>query len=147
MATISGGDKLQAALDKIARNLTKASSVEIGFMDSATYPDGIPVALVAAVNEFGRPSVGQPPRPFFRNAIADNREYWPSDVGAALKATDYDAARALDLVGQEIQEEIVSSIVDFSGVPLSPATIKKKGFEKQLVDTGVMMRSVTHRVK
>ena len=68
MAAISGGDKLQRALDRIAKNLSKAASVEIGFAENATYPDGTSVALVAALNEFGTGKI--PPRPFFRNMVA-----------------------------------------------------------------------------
>jgi HK97 gp10 family phage protein len=145
MATISGGDKLQSALDGIARNLDKAVSVEVGFMEGATYPDGTSVPLVAALDEFG--TAKSPPRPFFRNAIAQNSAKWPKNLATALRAMNYDTAKALDLVGQEIQEELQDSIRSNTPPPNAPATVEKKGFDRTLIDSSVMLNSVTHRVK
>ncbi|NWC11933.1 hypothetical protein HX776_24405 [Pseudomonas agarici] len=48
-----GGEALQKYLDNIAKNLTKGDALKVGFLENATYPDGTPVAMVAAVNEFG----------------------------------------------------------------------------------------------
>lgn len=48
-----GGEALQKYLDNIAKNLTKGDALKVGFLANATYPDGTPVAMVAAVNEFG----------------------------------------------------------------------------------------------
>ena len=158
MVALNGGDKLEAALAKIAKNLTKASSVEVGFLEGATYPDGTSVPLIAALNEFGVPSHNQPPRPFFRNAIADNSEKWPKNIATALKRNDYDAAIALDLVGAEIESEIRDSIETLTSPPLAPSTIAAKsrggitkisgvlGPEKPLIDTGHMWNSVDHKV-
>lgn len=54
----------------------KGMKLEVGFFETATYPDGAKVAEVAASNEFGVPSRNQPPRPFFRQAITNNKEDW-----------------------------------------------------------------------
>jgi hypothetical protein len=57
MASVTGGDKLQAHLKALAGNLASAGSapsVSIGFLEGGSYPNGGPsIALVAAVNEFG----------------------------------------------------------------------------------------------
>jgi hypothetical protein len=50
---VTGGNKLEAALRNIADKLAKASKVNVGFLEDATYPDGTPIAYIAAVNEFG----------------------------------------------------------------------------------------------
>jgi hypothetical protein len=53
---ISGGDKLQAYLAKIAGNVgatTGGPTVRVGFLSGKTYPDGTPVAYIAAIQEFG----------------------------------------------------------------------------------------------
>jgi hypothetical protein len=144
--SIKGGDKLEAALRKIAAGLSNGASVEVGFMGGATYPDGTSVPLVAAFNEFGVPSHGQPPRPFFRNAIAKGSPVWPKNIATALKSSDYDAARALDLVGVSIEDEIRMSITELVSPPLAQSTIDRKGFPKPLIDTGTLLGSVTHRV-
>ena len=147
MTTISGGDKLRAALDKIARKLKSGGTVRVGFLEGATYPDGTSVALVAAINEFGAPSRGQPPRPFFRRMIAAKQGEWPAAIEAGLKANDYDVARTLAQAGEGIAGQLRQSIVDLVDPPLAASTIKAKGSSKPLVDTGHMLNSVEFEVE
>ena len=56
MATVTGGDRLQAALAEINARLASAGpapSVKVGFLEGSTYDDGTSVPMVAFVNEFG----------------------------------------------------------------------------------------------
>jgi hypothetical protein len=147
MASLKGGDRLEAALNEIARGLSTAASVDIGFLEGATYPDGTSVPMVAAINEYGRSKVGQPPRPFFRNMIKAKSREWPDAVAALLKANDYDAARTLAKTGDAIKGQLQQSITTFISPGLAPSTIANKGFDKPLVDTGVMLNSIDYRVK
>lgn len=50
---VTGGLKLEAALKRIAKKVSTASNVKVGFLEDATYPDGTPIAYVASINEFG----------------------------------------------------------------------------------------------
>lgn len=52
-ATFSGGAALEAKLREIAAKVGKPNAVRVGFLENATYPDGTPVALIAATNEYG----------------------------------------------------------------------------------------------
>jgi hypothetical protein len=143
---IGGGDKFAEALRSRGNSAGRARTVRVGFLKGATYPDGTSVALVAAINEFGAPSRGQPPRPFFRNMIAEKQAEWPKAIAALLKANDFDAERTLDLVGQAIVGQLQESIQKLVDPPLKPSTIARKGFSKPLIDHGVMIRSVSHEV-
>lgn len=145
MVQIKGGDKLEAALAKIAKNVTKAAAVDVGFLEDATYPDGTSVAMVAALNEFGHGTT--PPRPFFRTMIQQKSPEWPKTIATQLKETEYDAAKTLGRMGEGIKGQLQQAIADYVGAPLSPTTVAKKGNAKQLVDTGHMMRSADYRVK
>lgn len=147
MAEIKGGTKLQAALDQLAKGLDKGASVQVGFFAGTTYPDGTPVATVAAIQNFGAPSQGIPPRPFFSNMIAEKSPEWPAALAANLKATNYDAAKAMDRMGQGIQGQLQKSILDTNSPPLAQSTIDRKGSSKPLIDTGLMARSVGYEVK
>ncbi len=147
MATIKGGDKLARALADIGAKLGQHPTLRAGFLAGATYPDGTSVPMVAAIQEFGAPSRNIPPRPFFRQMIAAKSGEWPDTVKRALLAKDYDAAAALALTGEVIRGELQDSIRSFSGVPLAPSTVKAKGFDKALVDTGTMLNSVDYEVK
>jgi hypothetical protein len=143
----TGGDKLRAQLEKLARRVRKKAVLEVGYPAGARYPNGTSLAMVAAVQDFGAPSRGIPPRPFFRNAVKAGEEHWGSDLGKMLKATGYDAEVALGQLGEQIKGEIQQSIIDTNSPPLKPATIKRKGSAKPLVDTGFMLRNVQSTVK
>lgn len=141
-----GGDKLAAKLREISTRLgTSGAAVKVGFLEGATYPagsstPGLPVAQVAFWNEFGTRRA--PPRPFFRGAIAKHSSEWGADLAAYLKTTKLDGRAALGLLGTTIKDQIVTSIVDTTAPALAESTVKRKGFDKPLIDTGVMQRSV-----
>lgn len=149
MANDLAGAKLQQALTKIAKNLAPAGGkpqVKVGFLSGATYPDGTSVAMVAAVNAFGAPSRGQPPRPFFQNMIAQHGKQWPDQVAKLLKAHDYDARIVLGLMGELIVGQLKQSINDLVEPPLAPSTIAAKGFDKPLIETSHMINSADYEV-
>lgn len=145
MASLKGGDKFQKALRDLSGKIGKPATLRVGFLENAKYPDGTPVAMIAAINEYGRPPV-QPARPYFRNMIADKQSEWPDAIADLLKANDYDAAKALDLAGAAIAGQLRQSIVDLLEPPLAPSTIRRKQSDKPLVDTGYMLDSVDHEV-
>lgn len=142
-------DKILDALNNIASNLSD-KQLKVGFIDGATYPDGTPVAMVAATNEYGNPANNQPPRPFFRNAIAEHESEWLDAISRGLqKGVPLDDVLAV--VGEKAVGDVVQSIATIMDPPLSPATIasrKSKGnaSTKPLVDTKVMIRDVHYEV-
>lgn len=146
MAAARGGDKLSAKLTAMARSLGKGTVVRIGFLEGATYPDGKPVAMIGAIQEFGAPKAGIPSRPYFRTMIRNKRGEWPKAIGSTLKANDYDARRTLDQVGAAVAGQLRQSITDLVSPPLAASTIARKGFDKPLIDTGHMLNSVDHEV-
>ena len=147
MATIKGGDKLQKKIAEIAAQIDKADVLRVGFLENATYPDGKPVAMIAAIQNWGAPAAGIPPRPFFSNMVASKKAGWPEQVAKNLKRADYNSALAFARVGEGIAGQLRQSIKDTNSPPLAPSTIKRKGFAKPLVDTGVMLGSVDYDVK
>lgn len=146
MAQVKGGLRLESKLEAILRKVTAKEKVRVGFLEGATYPDGTPVALVAAVQNFGAPKVGIPPRPFFSNMVKDETPRLGKVTAAALQATDYQAGEALKMIGEHVAGALRQSVVDTNSPPLKPATIARKGFSKPLVDTGHMLNSVDYEV-
>ncbi|QPF81672.1 hypothetical protein IC762_17765 [Bradyrhizobium genosp. L] len=147
MATMRGGEKLTAELQRIADNVRGNATVKVGFLEKATYPDGTPVAMVAAIQEFGAPSINIPPRPFFRNMIADKSSEWPKAVGDLLKSNDFDAEQTMGQAGEGIAGQLRQSVVDTNSPPNAASTIERKGASKPLVDTGHMLASIDYEVK
>ena len=82
----TGGQRLRRHLRKAERQrrvLKREPYVEIGFFESAKYQRGVPVAAVAAWQEFGvdfpeRAWVRIPSRPFFREAIRASKPAIPA---------------------------------------------------------------------
>jgi hypothetical protein len=145
MASIRGGDRLAMALSKIAQGLSNGGMLRVGFLEGATGPDGDPIALRAAMNEFGTRHI--PARPFFRNMVEEKSPEWPEGIATQLKANDFDAGRALEVTGHAIKSQIQQSIKDTNSPPLAPSTVKRKGFDKPLIETGDMINAVDFEVK
>lgn len=146
MAAVKGGDRLESKLRDLAEHLAAPAMVRVGFLEGATYPDGTSVALVAAVQNFGSMARGIPPRPFFSNMIRDKSPDWGDKLANIMRLNGYDARRSLELMGQGIAGQLRQSIVDTNAPPLSEKTIARKGFEKPLIDTGVMLQAVDSEV-
>jgi len=119
-------------------------TVKVGFFADATYADGTPVAAVAYRNEFGDPANHQPPRPFFRNMVADVSPNVGAQVAGALRATNYDADKAGKMLGEYLRGELARSINTLQSPALSPVTVAKKGFAKPLIDTARMLDSIAY---
>jgi hypothetical protein len=123
MATVKGGLRLESALEAITRKATNKDKVRVGFLENARYPDGTPVAMVAAIQNFGAPRAGIPPRPFFSNMVQKHRPEWGKELGQALKATGFDAGKSLKQMGDLMAGELRESIVETNSPPLSPVTL------------------------
>ena len=142
---IKGMGSLQAKLKNISKSYASNKQVRAGFLEGATYPDGTPVALVAAVHEFGAPAKGIPVRPFMRTAIAQNKGKWSEHLARGIEATG-NVEGALGFVGVEMASDIRNSIRDEEFTALKPATVNRKGFATPLIDTAHMVNSVDHDV-
>lgn len=147
MTTFSGGAALEAKLDELAEKLGDGKTLRVGFLEGATYHDGQSVPMVAAANEYGDPAMNRPPRPFFRNMIAEKSPEWPHDIAKIAEATGYDAETMLGLMGKHIKGQLQGSIRDLMEPALSPVTIAKKGFSKPLIETSHMLNSVDYDIK
>lgn len=146
MANMRGGENVARALRDIGEAISRPATLRVGFLEGATYPDGTLVAMVAAIQEFGAPRAGIPPRPFFRNMIARKSPEWPAAIGALLVANRYDLTVTFQQAGQAIAGQLRQSIVDTNSPVLAESTVARKGFAKPLVDTGHMLQSVDFEV-
>jgi len=148
-ANVIGGSALERHLREIERRLGRGAHVRVGFLESATYPNGkgskaLPVAQVGFWNEFG--TVNAPERPYFRTMVERKSPRWGVSLGNLLRANNYDGERALALMGEGIAGQLRQSITQWSAPPNSPRTVARKGFNKPLVETALMLRSVDYQV-
>lgn len=143
-----GGDKFKAALKRAVGNAADGK-VRVGIIESQTYPvkngrGGQSVAQVAYWNEYGTATI--PSRPFFRNTIAEKQDEWAESSANILKSVDGDVKQALALIGEGVKGDIVETIQNFREPENAPSTVKKKGFNKPLIDTGDLWRAIQSEV-
>lgn len=119
------------------------ASVRVGVLESATYPDGTPVAMVAFWNEYGTKT--SPVRAFFRTTVSDQKKNWVLSVQNLMKMHN-DPKKVMGLIGEHMRGQIVQSINTWTDPPNAPYTVRMKGFNAPLRDTGQLMRSISFEV-
>lgn len=131
-AKVSGGAKAQRVLEAVGGRAGKGGLVRVGYLETATYPDGTPVALVAFWQEFGTPSARFPipPRPTFRMMIAKHWTEWSKQLAVLLKTGGYDSKKALRTMGGVIRDELIDSVLNASVLPISPVTAMVRKIRK-----------------
>lgn len=149
------GQGFRRVLGDIADKLTRGPvGLKVGFL-GGTYPDGTSIPMVAVWNEYGTTrkdaSGGRvqhsPPRPFMRNTIAREKAGWAPGLARAIQTNRYEAKAALNVLGQVIEGQITQTINEFDDPGNAASTIAKKGFDKALIDTSLMVKSVDYVVE
>lgn len=147
---IKDGGLLDKALRALALKVSKPAVLRAGFLETAKYPDGQSVAEVAAIQNFGAPAAGIPARPFFTNAVARGSAEWAGKLAALLKMTDFDAERALAMMGPVLAFDIQKSITETNAPPLSEITLQLRKMRQEnpdLVVTGETVGVAAGRAK
>lgn len=150
MASVKINPELERKLDGLARSLDKKAVLRVGFLEDATYPDGTPVAMVAAIQNFGAPARGIPPRPFFTNFVKDNEGQWGEQLARLLIGTGGDVERALNIMGLGMKGQLQQSIVNTLAPPLSPITLmlRKMQYDDPTLEvTGATVGEAARRVE
>ena len=134
---------------KYFRELKKMTDMEIqvGFQSDQKYEDGTSIAQVAAVNEFGASDI--PERPFMRQSFENHEGELQAACDAAqrLVSSGGSAEQALQQIGVVAKGLVQDEIVNGGFAPNAESTIKKKGSEQPLIDTGTMRQSVNFVIK
>lgn len=110
--------------------------------------DGLQVAEYATWNEFGTSSI--PARPFMRTAFDENvdkifQRFYKGRRGIVDGLINQD--QAMNDIGLYMQTLIKKSITNGDWASNAPYTVKQKGSSKPLIDTGIMLNSVTFAIR
>ena len=100
----------------------------------------------ASTHAHGAYEIKIPPRPFFRTMISQNQASW-APTTARLLMQGMSTDQVMDLMGQEIAGQLRASIIAMNSPPNAPSTIRKKGFNDPLIDTGYMLSRVDYEVE
>lgn len=125
--------RLHAKLGRLPKQFA-GKEAKIGWPEGKQYPDGTSVAYVAAIQNFGVPERGLPPRPMLKPTVEENKERW-AKVGRGLVKEvangGLSAADALDGIGRVAAMDLQVTIAQINEPPLSPVTVLLRKWRKQ----------------
>lgn len=99
-------------------------------------------------------SIRKPPRPFMRNAIAENENKWVDEFANSVAnaiSTDGSFKNAFDKLGKTASQDVKDSIQAIHQPPIGFVTKGKRQergnfSDKPLIDTGQMINSVSYDI-
>ncbi len=106
---------------------------KVGYFPSAKYPDGTPIAYIAAIMENGAPSQSIPARPTMRPTIDAHRTEWKEFFGRGMASVANgrrDTRDVLDAVSGLAAGQVFKTIAALTSPPLSKLTILARKFKK-----------------
>lgn len=125
--------RLKARLEGITKEAA-GREVKVGWPQGKQYPDGTPVAYVAAIQNFGAPERGIPPRPILKPAIEENRERWGQIADGMVsqmvrgQASGFDV---LDTMGRAAALDLQAFVGQITEPELSPVTVLLRQWRKE----------------
>lgn len=143
-------------LEKQCKSISK-KHIKFGWIDGKRYPmssgnGGIPIAQVAAWQEFGRggnattPAI--PSRPYFRQAINMAKSNYKKELANiylnVLYGTNYTSS--LEKLSGELVKDYSESVLMQNYQRLAPKTVAIKGHSYQMDDTGLMIQNFKSKV-
>ena len=124
---------------KMLEDLNKLE-VRIGIQQGVGSEDGVDLVDIAMFNELG--TVHIPSRPFLRDSVDAFLQSMRTQLVKGGSAED-----VLKKIGVFQKGLIQKEIVNGDFVPNSPETIKRKGSDKPLIDTGRMRQSINYVIQ
>ena len=116
-------------------------SVKVGFLASKANQQDVDKAVY---NNYGTSTT--PPRPFFDNAMTDNKKKYINAMRVSapkILRGETNVSTVTSKLGAMAQGDIQREITDLRTPPNSESTIKAKGTSNPLIDTGDMRRAVS----
>lgn len=141
--------------DRIVKmaSISRDSYVKVGVIGDeakATREGGaIDNVQLAQIHEFGAGPI--PERSFIRATFAQNKPAYMALLRAGIKAAylgKADFLVTLRRIGLKMEADMKKRITTGAGIPppLAPATIRRKGSSRPLVDTGQLVNSISSEV-
>ena len=127
--------------------------VKVGIQNDAGVHDesqGLTVAAIAYINEYGTRSGKIPPRPAHSNAFDDNKASINNLVNRLTKGVSegkLTGQKAAEILGQTHEDNVKQSITNLRTPANAPYTIEQKGSSNPLISTRQTVNSVRYVVE
>jgi phage gpG-like protein len=139
-----------SALEKLIKELKSSHYVDVGVLGEASYENGVTVAAIGAVHEFGSLSGNIPERSFIRMPLEKKQGEIAESITKSNKwqalAEKQDIKGLFKIIGIAC-EGAIQEAFDTGGFgtwqALEQSTIDAKGSESILIDEGTLRKSIT----
>ena len=143
-----GKQQVEEALKALAKKLEGATRVLVGVPEGAgAYEDGLTIATIAAVNNFGSADGHIPARPFLQPAIEKGAPQYQRLAEVMIPKVltgEMDMTMLLEQMGQLAEGHVKQEITDLDTPPNAQSTIDRKGSSSPLIDTGALRQSIRY---
>lgn len=133
-------------LDGLLRNVGRLDDVEIkaGLQGSVDQE----LLIAAVTNEFGSDDGRIPERSWMRSTFAAKNDEW-AELAALLAADAMDGGSFqlstwANRLGEHMVGDLALAMTDLRDPPNAPSTIKRKGSDNPLIDTGRTRLAITY---
>lgn len=143
----------QQGLRDLAKAINSISqkNVYIGVIGNNSEHEGeLNNAQLMAIHEFGTDDGHVPERAPIRKTMAKNGDSYGTMFEKAIKGVlegKPDADIILNRIGAQVAGDVVGEIQAGVEPGLAESTIKRKGSDKPLIDTGALVQSISYEVK
>lgn len=139
-------------IDEVMKEIAALGRIDVlvGVPDGSEHEGGISNAELAYIHYSGAPEANIPARDFITPAIDAVRDKVATRLqkaaDAALDGDDKAVEKHLNVAGILAVDSIKNTITEGDFVPLKPATIKRKGSDRPLIDTGELRNSFQYTI-
>lgn len=152
---MAGHDRLTPEGERFFRELQKLSTkqVRVGLKrgKKGKKHNGMPskadLVEIALYNELGTSTI--PSRPFLAQTVQmheeEIKEMAATEVSQALRG-EKDSQQAFEVIGEDVRKKVQNRIDEGQFVPNAPSTIRRKGHDHPLIDTGTMRDSISYTI-
>jgi len=139
-----GFKKLEKQLKKMAK-----MSVKTGILsDAGSHESGKTIAEIAAYNEFGTDTI--PERPAHRDTFEKSRPKLKANLAKSVDLVIEGKAtpdQVLNRIGVWYVGQLKKGVIAFDAPPNAPSTIRQKGSDNPLIDTGRTVNSINYEIE
>lgn len=152
---MAGHDRITADGERFFRELQNLSAkqVRVGLKrgkkgkrhnGTSSQTDLVDIALY---NELGTSTI--PSRPFLAQTVQMHEEEIKEMAATEISQTligKKDSQQAFNAIGEDVRQKVQNRINEGQFVPNAPSTIKHKGHDRPLIDTGTMRDNISYTI-
>ena len=146
--SMAGRQQVEQAMKDLAKRLERDQRVLVGVPEGAgSYEDGLTIATIAAVNNFGSADGRIPKREFLQPAIEEGAPVYRRLAEVMLPKVlsgEMEMRTLLEQLGDLAEGHVKLKIDEIRTPPNARSTIAKKGSDNPLIDEGTLRQSIRY---